>query len=471
MFMKKISAQNSKPNPQFGRWLALAAVTAALAGCGGGASIVGASTAATTPVFSKLTASSLKVGVASTFTVTGTNLPLTATVTLVKGTCAAPTGNTANGFSIVCTPGAVTGESATIWSAAPTAGGWWLGQQALTVTAATGLLPLNDTGITPAQCFQSGSNTLVSCSAAAAIALNDKQDGMLGRDVDFVDHTDGLYGSSLAFPGAVTDCVKDQVTGLTWQRASTTLTSALPTGYRAESVQLATAANTRALCGLTNWRVPTRLELQGLVLFSAPSAAGATNMDWLSLTKPTWYFSASTYQPNSANNAWLVDFAQGKTAAMTAAAATSIEVRLVSGGVAAPAARFSPSADGSEVMDNLSGLIWRRCTEGQTWNGSTCIGSSTAYTHEGALAQAKLLSTWRLPNVKELSSLTDEGLYNPSIDTTVFAASPTGTFWTATPVVILGNPRSDQVWSVDFLDGSVAPLARSSSTGLLRLVR
>lgn len=470
MFMKLIAAYGPKPCPQFVRWLALAGATVVMAGCGGGESIVGANSAVT-PAFSSLTAASMKVGVASTLTVTGTNLPLTATLTLASGSCASPTNNTATGFSIVCTPTSSTAQSATVWSAPQASGGYWLGQQTLTVAAATGLMPLNDTGISATQCFQSGSNNLISCTLATATALNDKQDGMVGRDVDFTDQTDGVNGSSLAFPGAVTNCVKDQVTGLVWDRASTALTSALPTGYRDESVKLATAANTSSLCGLTNWRVPTRLELQSLVLFNAPFASGATNMAWFPATLPNAYFSSSVYQPNSANNAWLVNFAQGATVTLSGAGAGAVQVRLVSGGITAPATRFTPSSDGTEVTDAITGLLWRRCSEGQTWNGSTCTGTVSAYTHEGAMAQAKSQSTWRLPNVKELSSLTDESLYSPSIDTTVFAASPAGAFWSATPVVISGNTRSDQAWSVDFLDGSVTPVARSTATGFVRLVR
>ncbi|MCX8521150.1 MAG: DUF1566 domain-containing protein, partial [Rhodoferax sp.] len=74
-----------------------------------------------------------------------------------------------------------------------------------------------------------------------------------------------------------------------------------------------------------------------------------------------------------------------------------------------------PTADrfnqnGAEVTDRRTGLVWARCSLGQSWNGSTCTGTASTHTHEQALAQAQTAnvggaSGWRLPNVKELASL------------------------------------------------------------------
>ena len=43
---------------------------------------------------------------------------------------------------------------------------------------------VNDTGVTSSQCFQEGSDVLVSCKSAGALALNSFQDGMSGRDAE-----------------------------------------------------------------------------------------------------------------------------------------------------------------------------------------------------------------------------------------------------------------------------------------------
>ena len=50
--------------------------------------------------------------------------------------------------------------------------------------------------------------------------------------------------------------------------------------------------------------------------------------------------------------------------------------------------RYAYSADGAEVTDAQTGLIWRRCTVGQTWVNSTCTGGLTVFRHEEALAHA-----------------------------------------------------------------------------------
>jgi len=45
--------------------------------------------------------------------------------------------------------------------------------------------------------------------------------------------------------------------------------------------------------------------------------------------------------------------------------------------------RFAVSADGQQVTDSTSGLVWRRCAEGMKWNGSICAGKPLKYTFAG----------------------------------------------------------------------------------------
>ena len=140
--------------------------------------------------------------------------------------------------------------------------------------------------------------------------------------------------------------------------------------------------------------------------------------------------------------------------------------------VAASAQPHVISADGSEVTDQKTGLIWRRCSEGMVYSGGTCTSTASTFTHEAALqrAAAQASSTgiaWRLPNVKELSSITDRNFINPATDTFAFPATPAaGLFWSATPDM---NGPLD-AWYVDFGSGKVWFDARSSSY-YVRLVR
>jgi hypothetical protein len=139
--------------------------------------------------------------------------------------------------------------------------------------------------------------------------------------------------------------------------------------------------------------------------------------------------------------------------------------------IAASAQPYVISADGSEVTDQNTGLIWRRCAEGMVFSAGICTGTALTYTHEAALQRAVTVSSltataWRLPNVKELSSIADKSLSNPAIDATAFPATPAGAFWSASPFV--GNPAS--AWLVDFFNGVVGNVNRGGSY-YVRLVR
>ena len=59
---------------------------------------------------------------------------------------------------------------------------------------------------------------------------------------------------------------------------------------------------------------------------------------------------------------------------------------------------------------------------------------------------------WRLPNIKELESLTDDARYNPAIDTNFFPNAYASYYWSSTTVRRLSGQRG----YVDFHDG-VAP--------------
>ena len=120
-------------------------------------------------------------------------------------------------------------------------------------------------------------------------------------------------------------------------------------------------------------------------------------------------------------------------------------------------AEYSYSADGSEVTDSITGLTWRRCSEGMAWSGGTCTGTAATYTHEGALQRASSEATaskaWRLPNVLELYSITKAGeAVNPSIDTTAFPGTPSSFFWSSSPDV---DNAASYAWYVSFGNGNV----------------
>ena len=134
-------------------------------------------------------------------------------------------------------------------------------------------------------------------------------------------------------------------------------------------------------------------------------------------------------------------------------------------------APFTVSADGTEVTDGRTGLVWRRCAEGMAATGGTCTGTASTFTHELALARARDQATstgvaWRLPNVKELASIADRSKSNPAIDTVAFPATPVSAFWSSSPYV----GYAYGAWVVDFGYGVVYDYLRGYPLPV-RLVR
>ena len=103
---------------------------------------------------------------------------------------------------------------------------------------------------------------------------------------------------------------------------------------------------------------------------------------------------------------------------------------------------FIQNADGT-VSDVRNGLLWQKCSLGQTATEAGCSGIPTTFaTWQEALQAAEQFNTdnnlegaerWRLPNIKELSAIVEYACVAPSIDLTVFPDTPNGRFWTSTP--------------------------------------
>jgi Protein of unknown function (DUF1566) len=140
----------------------------------------------------------------------------------------------------------------------------------------------------------------------------------------------------------------------------------------------------------------------------------------------------------------------------------------------AQTARYTYSTEANtgvpQVLDNRTGLVWRRCAEGQTWNGKTCSGVALMLTLEGALSRAKTQVTtskaaWRLPNVKELASLLLLSRSYPATNMTAFPGAPSELFWSSTP-----NTDGGLAQVVYFTTGAVGSWP-NTNTYAVRLVR
>jgi hypothetical protein len=138
--------------------------------------------------------------------------------------------------------------------------------------------------------------------------------------------------------------------------------------------------------------------------------------------------------------------------------------------VAAAASRFTDHGDGT-LTDSTSGLTWKRCSEGQTWDGATCTGSATKHDRREALDLAKGATDaghddWRVPSLDELASLVDKACAHPALDLSTFPDTPAGVFWSSTRDAT--NPA--YAWYVHFHDGHAAK-GHQSRGAHVRLVR
>jgi hypothetical protein len=141
----------------------------------------------------------------------------------------------------------------------------------------------------------------------------------------------------------------------------------------------------------------------------------------------------------------------------------------------APDSRYSisePVSGEFVVTDLATGLMWKRCSEGQS--GATCTGTVSTQDWTTALTLANNathagFSDWRLPNAEELLSLVETGCASPAINAVVFPATASVfAYWSSTTFA----PSSGSAWHVEFNRGELATLVGPKSNNLhVRLVR
>ena len=131
--------------------------------------------------------------------------------------------------------------------------------------------------------------------------------------------------------------------------------------------------------------------------------------------------------------------------------------------------RYTDKGDGT-ILDKSTNLIWKKCTQGLSGN-DCATGSATTTNWQQALQQANNStfagkSDWRLPNIKELSSLARRNCHSPAINETLFPNTPANYFWSSSP----HSNDSYYAWIVYFVHGYAYNNNRYNNYGL-RLVR
>jgi cysteine-rich repeat protein len=243
------------------------------------------------------------------------------------------------------------------------------------------------------------------------------------------------FARHLTTPGQPT--VTDEVTGLEWQGCVAGLSGDSCADGSQESLTWHDAVrgcDALSWGGREDWRLPDPHELHSIIDYGV----GPPRVD------------PAAFPATPSTRYWSVSFApfDGAWALLTSPipvwapveVAESLGARCVrGGGPLAVDARFEPlvAVDGRRlVRDHATGLVWQGCAVGT--DGADCAeGEPDLLLWYEALGRCEALEwagfrDWRLPNVKELSTIVDYGRRAPPVDVVAFPRLPGNHVWTST---------------------------------------
>jgi hypothetical protein len=143
------------------------------------------------------------------------------------------------------------------------------------------------------------------------------------------------------------------------------------------------------------------------------------------------YWWSGTVQWNDASKVWVTNSGggvgnHGKAETIGAGGSKRYHVRAVRDPVAPQSLenQFTDNGNGT-ITDHLTGLVWQKkpAEEALNWEKSLIYAESLAL---GGFRD------WRLPNIKELRSISEESKSNPSVDTNYFTIAGAKKFWAST---------------------------------------
>ena len=220
--------------------------------------------------------------------------------------------------------------------------------------------------------------------------------------------------------------ITDKVTNLMWQKEN-------------ERYNWDTAlnfCNNLTLADYSDWRLPSKKELMSILNYGtySPSIDQTFFPD-----TGIWYYWTSTDHAYDPSNAWLIWFLYGT--AFYDNKGSNQDVRCVRG-VNYTTGDFSDNGDGT-VTDNMTDLMWQH-DEG----GSNSWEDAIGYCENLSLGGH---TDWRLPNIKELESITDDSFDAPVIDTNYFPNAQRSLYWSSTTFASM----SSYAYYIDFTSGRI----------------
>ena len=281
---------------------------------------------------------------------------------------------------------------------------------------------------------------------------------------DFTDNLDGT--------------VTHRITGLTWMRCAmgmtwdgTTCTGTASTYTWDQATKL-----TANFAGKSDWRLPSVAELNTIV--ERDHSSQYSNLSFFVFPYPlstvfNTRFQSSTLAVGLPDYAWIVNFNGGGNE--FSAKNSSNYVRLMrsdqtfdSGAPDTPTVDFIDNNDGT-VTHLKTGLMWKRCIEGQNWTGSNCAGNAVGYDWNTAAALTSSSggnSDWRLPSINELLTIVEHHApAPPATNVAIFPNSTNNAIVWAGAGTVFG---SRYAWTVS---QGKPEIFLSTAVGFVRLVR
>ena len=228
--------------------------------------------------------------------------------------------------------------------------------------------------------------------------------------------------------------ITDNITGLMWQQVD---------GGEMTFESATTYCNSLTLGGLSGWRLPTPIEAYSILNHQNSNPAINTNFFTLTTAEYWW---TSVFENNSTTKVWCTNAGGGignhpKTETISAGGTKKFHARAVRN-VTIPTTITNHFTDnGDTITDNLTQLVWQK------------IPNTTALTWEQALVYAEGLTIgtsadWRMPNIKELQSLNNELVTNPSVFSPYFSNLGVKFYWSST--TLPNQTLSAWYWSTSF---------------------
>jgi hypothetical protein len=225
--------------------------------------------------------------------------------------------------------------------------------------------------------------------------------------------------------------VRDEVTGLSWQRA-----------VDADSYDLAHAVGYctgLTLGGHRDWRLPAMIELASIADTSQADPAADPIAFANTPAVPFW---SSQKDITNSGLGWYVFFKSGGVFVGNDVLDPA-RVRCVRGA--------SSCGDDVGGIYSLAGDLAHDAFTKLTWQRAVAHDN---FTWEGAKSHCETLDSngggWRLPSLRELLTLVDVTRVEPATDTLAFPDTPSEFFWSSSP----SSAPVGSAWGVNFTRGS-----------------